>query len=271
MAENKKQTSVQPQVKLAANTPRPRGKSTPKERAIRPKLLVSIVNRGEGRRVRDILAEHSVGLTFSFRGMGTARSHLLDYLGIGETEKTVMFSLIPESDEEAIMREIRTQMSLLLAGRGISFTVPLAGISNKVASGLTDAAKIKTISEDKIMKHSDRKYNLIIAAVNAEHVDEAMDAARSVGASGGTVVLARATDNEKAEQFIGISLMREQELLLILAKRESTEAIMEVMSARVGLKTPAGGVIFAVPVDKTAGISAVEAVAESENKDSHAG
>lgn len=267
MDEQKK--SAPSRVKSVAGAIRSGRHGKNKERPPRPKLLVSIVNRGEGRRVRDILAEYSAGLNFAFRGTGTARSHLLDYLGIGETDKTVIFSLIPESDEEAIMREIRAQMSLYLAGRGISFTLPLSGVSQKVANGLQDAAKNKTISEDKLMKDSDRQYNLVIAAVDAEHVDEAMDAARSAGASGGTVVRARATENEKAGQFIGISLMQEQELILILAKKEGTAAIMEAMSERVGLKTPAGGVIFALPVDKTAGISAVETL-ESEKKEEHA-
>ena len=36
---------------------------------------------------------------------------------------------------------------------------------------------------------------------------------------------------------------------------------------RVGLQTAAGGVIFALPVDKTAGISAIETLVESEKKD----
>ena len=265
MAENP-QSKAASLVKTAVKNIRTRGKA-PKGRAPRPKLLISIVNRGEGRRVRDILSEYSAGLNFSFRGTGTARSHLLDYLGIGETEKTVMFTLIPETDEEAIMREIRAQMTLYLAGRGISFTVPLAGVSQKIANGLMDAAKNKTIVEEKIMKHSERQYNLVIAAVDAAHIDEAMDAARSAGASGGTVVRARATDNEKAEQFIGISLMREQELLLILAKKESTGPIMEAISEKVGVQTSAGGVIFALPVDKTAGISAIETYAESEKKE----
>ncbi len=35
-------------------------------------------------------------------------------------------------------------------------------------------------------------------------------------------------------------------------------AIMEALSVRVGVKSEAGGVIFSLPVDKTAGISAAD-------------
>lgn len=231
---------------------------TQSEQRSRPKLLVCIVNRGSGKRVRSIIGEISACLTFSFSGYGTARSQLLDYLGLGETEKTVIFSLFPEGDEDAIMRELRAQLSLYLAGRGIAFSVPLAGVSEIVANGLASGAKKKSVDEAIVMKQEDRKYNLIIAAVNAGHVDEAMKAARAAGASGGTVVRANAIDNQKAEQFIGISIMREQELLLIIAKKEGTQAIMDALSAKAGLKTPAGGVIYCLPVDRTAGISVDE-------------
>jgi len=232
----------------------------------RVKLLVSIVNHDDDNRLNEILDEYSVSLSIGFAGTGTARVAVLDYLGIGETEKTVLFSLIPECDEEAILREIRAKMSLYLAGRGISFTVPLSGISRIVANGLTGAAHDKT-NGSKIMKDHDRKYELIVASVAANYIDEAMEAARSAGAAGGTIVRARSVNNGKAEQFIGISLFQEQELLLILAKKEGKMAIMNALSDRIGLKTEAGGVIFSVPVDRTAGIAMDEEPTEEAKHD----
>ena len=44
-------------------------------------------------------------------------------------------------------------------------------------------------------------------------------------------------------------------------------AIMQALFDTVGLKTQAGGIIFSLPVDKTAGISAAdEAAATGEDK-----
>lgn len=225
-------------------------KEVQRRQAPRPKLLVSIVNRGSGRRVKAILNERSAALSISFTGYGTARSALLDYLGIGETEKTVVLSLIPETDERTILKQIKTELSLYLAGKGISFTMPLSAVSGMIANGLMNAATEKTL-EDKVMKQEDRAYNLIVCAVGANHVYEAVEAARAAGASGGTVIRARATDNQKAEQFIGVGLLREQELLLILAKTEAAGPIMDALNEKVGIKTEAGGVIYALPVDRT--------------------
>ncbi len=224
----------------------------------RAKLLISIVNNRDEARVKEVIDERSVALSYTFAGTGTARSALLDYLGIGETEKAVVLSVIPENDEEMILREIRKKISLYLAGRGISFTVPLAGISQIVANGITKAATIKITDGGKRMKSEERKFDLVVAAVASNYVDTAMEAARTAGAAGGTIIRARTLDNAKAEQFIGISLVAEQEILLILTKKENTLAIMNALSESVGVKTEAGGVIFSVPVDRTAGISIAE-------------
>lgn len=237
-------------------------KQTPQKLPNRTKALVSIVNRDDERELKEILDDVSVALSFTFAGTGTARSAVLDYLGIGNTEKSFVVSLIPESDEEAIMRELRARMSLYLVGRGISFTVPLTAVSEIVANGLQSAATEKTIDGRKVMKDEQRQYDLIIAAMAANFVDDAMTAARAAGAAGGTVVRGRSLSNDKAEQFIGISLMHEQELLFILTTREHKLDIMKALSEKVGLKSEAGGVIFSLPVDRTAGIAVAQEAQE---------
>ncbi len=102
----------------------------------RAKLLISVVNRGDDEVLTELLNDFSVALSFSVMGKGTARSAVLSYLGIGTSEKAVMFSLIPESDEEAILSRIKDKLALYLVGHGISFTVPLSAVSEIVAGGI---------------------------------------------------------------------------------------------------------------------------------------
>lgn len=233
-------------------------------RADRVKLLVGIVNEKDAARFKEAVDEGSVAWSVAFAATGTAHSQVLDYLGIGETEKRVVLSLVPESDEGAIMRKLRAKIALYLVGRGIAFTVPLTGVSEIVANGIVSAASGKAEGGD-IMTNETRQYDLIVAAVAAGYAEEAMEAARSAGAAGGTIIHAHALENTKAEQFIGVSLMQEQDVLLVLTKREGKLPIMQAMFERVGLKTQAGGVIFSLPVDRTAGISAADE-AEEEGK-----
>ena len=225
----------------------------------RAKLLISIVNRGDDGKICELLNDFSVALTFLCMGKGTARSSVLTYLGIKKKKKSVMLSLIPESDEEAILNEIGNKMSLYLVWRGISFTVPLSAVSEIAANGICSAAAAKTVDGRKIMKDKDRTYDLIVAIVSEGYVDDAMEAARAAGAAGGTIIRSRSLSNAKAEQFIGISVHEETEVLLILSKREGKMAIMEAISNSAGLKTEAGGVLFSLPVDRTVGVGAVGA------------
>ncbi len=252
--------------KIGKRTPvRARAKS--QTQINRVKLLVSIVNPGDEKLIAEIINDFSVSLNYTFQGTGTAHSSVLDYLGIGTAEKSVVFALFPESDEEAILREIRTKMSLYLVGKGISFTLPLSAISEIIANGVTGAAMNKTFDGSKKMSKEKRAYNLIVAAVAAGSVDEAMAAARSAGAVGGTVLRARSLGNTKAEQFVGISLQTEQEILLILAKTEQKTAIMQALSESVGLKTEAGGALFALPVDNTVGIGAAGSETDTQDQE----
>lgn len=72
-------------------------------------------------------------------------------------------------------------MALYLVGRGISFTLPLSGISEIVAKGI--ASSEKTIDGSKIMKDENRKYDLIVVEVEAGYVEEVMEVARTAGAA----------------------------------------------------------------------------------------
>ena len=260
---------IQPAKQQKSRPAQPRTARTARQmlRSNRAKLLISIVNRGDDERICELLNDFSVALTFSCMGMGTARSSVLNYLGIGTSKKSVMFSLVPESDEETILNEIGNKMSLYLVGRGISFTVPLSAISEIVANGILSAAAAKTVDGRKVMKDKDRTYDLIVAILAEGYVDDAMEAARQAGAAGGTIIRSRSLSNAKAEQFIGISVHEETEILLILSKREGKLAIMDAISQSAGLKTEAGGMLFSLPVDKTVGVGAVGAAYAQKQAD----
>ena len=97
--------------------------------------------------------------------------------------------------------------------------------------------------------------NLVIAIVNRGFADEAMDAARAAGATGGTVLLTRGSGDGNDAKFYEITIHHEKELLLILAKADIRKAIMQAIADRVGLKTPAQGIAFSVPVNSTVGLT----------------
>lgn len=92
------------------------------------KLLITIVDRGKGAKIIDLCGKEYSTYHLSFMGRGTANSDLLDYLGIGETKKDIIFSVVLEDRLPRVMQMIDREMKLGKAGGGIAFTVPIASV-----------------------------------------------------------------------------------------------------------------------------------------------
>ena len=56
-----------------------------------------------------------------------------------------------------------------------------------------------------------------------------MDAARSAGAGGGTVLHAKGTGTEFTSKFLGVSIAAEKELIYIVSKNRDKGAIMKAI------------------------------------------
>ena len=112
------------------------------------------------------------------------------------------------------------------------------------------------IGEETTLK--DTKYELLIVIANQGYSGLIMDAARSENAGGGTVIHAKGTGMERAEQFLGVSLAAEKEMVLIVIKREDKNRIMRAIMDQAGTASKARSVILSLPVTSTAGLRLLE-------------
>ncbi len=99
------------------------------------------------------------------------------------------------------------------------------------------------------------EYEVICCIVNEGNADNVMDAAKSAGATGGTVLKARGTANKDAEQFFKIAIDPQKEMVMILAPIALKEDIMHALYTKAGLNTPGQGITFSLPVDNVAGLN----------------
>ena len=81
----------------------------------------------------------------------------------------------------------------------------------------------------------------------------AMDAARDAGATGGTIIHARGTSRKETEDFLGISLATERDMVFIVTTSEDKSRIMTAIMENAGIDTKAGALVFSLPVTATAG------------------
>ena len=97
-------------------------------------------------------------------------------------------------------------------------------------------------------------YEMIVCVVNSGFSDAVMDAARELGARGGTVIRARGTANSESEKLFGITIQPEKEMVMILVKSSIKDDILHALYRAVGLNTPGQGIAFALPVDGVVGL-----------------
>lgn len=223
----------------------------PPKTADRAKLMVSIVSPSDAPKLAEALSEETRCLHYTFLGKGTAKSNIMDYFGL-ETEKNVIVSVIPESTEKKLLAVAENALKLYMVGKGIAFTVPLTAASTLIANAVIAGAQPKGVRNMSDEKTS--QYDLVAAVYKQEFSDAVLDAAKKAGAVGGTLVHARTLSSEGVEQFAGISLSRETEILLVLTRREVRNDIMRAVQAVAGLKTEGGGVVLSVPVDGLVGL-----------------
>ena len=99
------------------------------------------------------------------------------------------------------------------------------------------------------------KHEVIICIVNSGFSEAVMDAARELGARGGTVIRGRGTANAEAEKLYGIAIQPEKEIVMILVESALKNDILHALYKSVGLKTPGQGIAFAMPVEDVVGLS----------------
>lgn len=99
------------------------------------------------------------------------------------------------------------------------------------------------------------KHEVIFCIVNAGFSEAVMDAAREVGARGGTVLHASGTANTDAEKIFGITIQPEKDVVMILVSSDIRDKVLHALYESAGLKTEGQGIAFALPVQDVVGLT----------------
>lgn len=98
-------------------------------------------------------------------------------------------------------------------------------------------------------------YELIFCIVNSGFAETVMTAAKRCGARGGTVINARGTANQQAEEFFHITVQPEKEIVMIVVPSEIKDDVLHAVYRDAGLSTDGQGISFSVPVTNVVGIN----------------
>ena len=152
------------------------------------KLMVLITKREYTESYLDFFHRHEVNNVISKLCNGTASQSVLDLLGLEKNEKVMFDAMILEEKVPEIIKDLLIEMDISSAGNGVATFIPVDsfGGSSSLKFFVGEQSIEKKDGENSM--NTDSKIVMIIALVDKGNTDLVMDAARSAGASGGTVV-----------------------------------------------------------------------------------
>ena len=221
------------------------------------RYLITITKREYEEDYLDFFHCHGVNNIISLLCNGTASEHMLNLMGLEKTEKIMFQTMIREENLGEIIKGLIVELDISSAGNGLAAVIPIDSIGG--SSSLSYLAGDKPIEKKENVNVStlENKIVMIITIVDKGNTEFVMDAARGAGAGGGTIVRAKGTGAEIAK-FFGVSISEEKEMVYIVARKETRDAIMKAIMEKAGSNTDAHGVIFSLPVDSVVGLKCFE-------------
>ena len=219
-------------------------------------LMTTIVDRKIVNKYLDLYKENDQHVMFLSLGVGTATNEMLDYLGLDVNEKAIASMVVEEEKWIVLKKQLKKKLQIDAPGGGIAYIVPLSSIGGKKSLQFLLESEEYKKEEESVLKNTNNELLVVIAQQG--YTDMIMSAAREAGAYGGTVIHAKGTGQEFAEQFMGVSLAAEKEIVLIVAKTEQKNDIMKAVMEKAGLDSKAKSIVFSLPVTDTAGLRLLE-------------
>lgn len=217
--------------------------------------LMSITDRDRAEDMAALYRDAGLNLVTTMLGRGTATPQQLALYGLSRTEKAVTGAVVGTDSMKQLFRTAKRKLFIDIPGNGLMLAVPLKSVSSgRTLAYLTDGGKsatggVPTMNFD---------YELIVVILNEGHSDMVMDAARSAGAGGGTVLHAKGTGGTRGEKFFSVSLADEKDMIYIIAHKDEKAAIMRSINEQAGPGSRAGAICFSLPISSVAGLRARE-------------
>ena len=217
-------------------------------------LVMAIVNRNRRETLENICQSLKLPMTVTMLCQGTATVEHLSLYGLVPTEKALLCTVADGEQTQRLMRAAKLRMFVDIPGNGIMLSVPI----KSVGGGRTMAYLTDNMTPGGGKPKMEFSHELIYVILNEGHSDEVMHAARSAGATGGTVMVGKGTGSKETGKFLGISLASEKDVVFIVSEASKKAAIMKAIVEQAGPQTEAAAICFSLPVTQVAGLRQME-------------
>ena len=213
------------------------------ENRLAPRMVLIITSHEYRRKLEQTFQNFRIPIYYQCQGHGTAPSEMLDIFGLSGSSRLLTIGLLPKFLVRDLLDALQQRIPLHKRGGGIVLTVPITGLQRPLLQLMNDQLRetIEQKIEERVCSEmSDMQtgagYAAIWVALSNGYSSDAIDAARSAGAMGGTILKGR----------------------VIVTPREKKAAVMNAISDACGLRTDAHGIILSLPVDEVIGLETGE-------------
>lgn len=229
-------------------------------------LICVIVNFGLGSRILHS-AKHS-GITGGtiLLGKGTVNNHILEFLGLADVRKEIVLMVTVRQTAEEILIKLNEEYKFAKPNHGIAFTGLVSELIGHREQDHHDAKGPKTneinqvtianttndMSEER--RVADTMYQAITVVVEKGKAEDVINAATRAGSKGGTIINGRGSGPHEISKVFAMDIEPEKEIVLILAKNTTTEAIVTSIREQLKIDEPGKGIIFVQDVNSTYGL-----------------
>ena len=122
--------------------------SATKATAEKLELLVTVVGRNKTEYYLDLIQSFDVNMQLSVLSHGTANAKMMELLGLSNTEKTTIFSVIQQRKIPKAIDMLEEKFNTIKGGKGIAFTIPLSSVIGTLIYGFLSNNRT-TVKEEK--------------------------------------------------------------------------------------------------------------------------
>ncbi len=216
--------------------------------------VITIMNRDKSEKMLRIHDELELSLVLTNLGAGTATSETLSLYDLTNQPKAIISTITDTASMKKLIHSAKEKMFIDIPGNGIMMSIPIKSVGGgKTLAYLTEGQLLAGGKPNMEFENE-----LIIVILNEGFSDIVMDAARSAGARGGTVLHAKGTGKNMTDKFFGVSLAEEKDMIYIVSSSDKKSDIMKAINSECGTNTKAGAICFSLPVSEVAGLRKFE-------------
>ena len=212
-------------------------------------LIVTVVDFGLGSKVIKTARESGISGGTIFLGTGTVDNRLLEILSLDHVRKEIAIMVTESSVAYEALDKLNEKFHFDKPNHGIAFIIPVSEVYG-TRDSINDCNDKKEDRGDE-----NTMYKAIFTIVDRGKGENVMDAAKSAGAKGGTIINARGSGIHETEILFSMPIEPEKEVVMILAKNEIVDNISSAIREELKIDEPGMGIMFVLDVNKTYGLN----------------